>query len=802
MTERVKKVKQRVLTSTFPLCVERLRIAFDVLEQTKGHPLIEVRARVQDAILRKMPIFIEPDDIIAGVGASKPNGIEMDYEVGPWTQDEVDALKSEVYTIEPEDEAALYGFMERYKKGDLGGTTFSALGSIAGDSDTLWPYLKSGLTLPPFKDKTAGAGGGKAQSGMGMGPGEICTVVDYEVILNEGARSIIDRCKYQLKNLRYDTEDCIEKKQFWESAILIYEAWIHWANRYADLADQMAAEESDPVRAQELRDMAVRCRRVPEYPARDFREAIQSFWFTFLMVVPCPVAGAGRVDQYFWPFYKKDLEEGRITREEALELLCLIRLKDMQLNRLNGKAGRLKNSGMAKWHNFTIGGIDREGNCAVNDLTYLFMEAARECMVPHHTLSLRVHENTPIETIKAAIECVRAGLGMPSFVSDSSYMDFLMSKGYDFADASNYSISGCIMHTIGGLIRHGPGSANFVISKAFDIFMHDGYDTFSQEQVGIKTGDVRSFKTYEEFRDAFYKQMEYLIDLACQCTNIRLLSTREIVQNTWYSCLYKGGVEEGKDLLVRKFKPHDSCNGMSAVGAVNASDSLAAVKYLIYDKQKYSMEQLVDALNADWEGYEEMRRDFINAPKYGNDDDYADQCLVDLYHHFAVCVSSHYNMNGDRFVPNGNSISSHQPGGAIIGATPDGRKKGEILADGAMSPGQGRDISGPLAVLKSAMKVDGSEFGAMLMNMKFHPTALQTDQDVTKLANALKVFMTHGGKQIQLNMIDSETLEAAKEDPASYKDLIVRVAGYSAYFTLLTKPIQNEVIARVAHQGV
>lgn len=801
MTERVKRVKQRVVTSTFPLCCERLRIAFDVLEANKGRPIIEVRSKIQEAILREMPIFIEPDDLIAGVGASKPNGIEMDYEVGPWTPDEVQALKDEVYVISPEDEDALYGYMERYQKGDLGITTAEALGSIAGESEILWPYLRSGLTLPPFKDKKAGAGGGKAQSGMGMGPGEIVTVVDFEMILKEGARSIIDRCKEQLKNHRYDTPDCIEKKRFWDAAIRIYEAWIAWANRYAELAEQMAAEESDPIRAQELRDMAVRCRHVPEYPARNFREAIQSFWFTYLMVVPSPVGSAGRFDQYLYPFYKADKDAGILTDDEALELIELIRLKNCQLNRINGKAGRLKNAGMAKWQNWTIGGVDQEGNDATNELTYMVLKAAMECKTPHHTITLRVNEKTPLEVIEAGVEVVKAGLGMPSFVSDKSYMNFLLSRGCSVEDARNFCVAGCVNHMIPGLLRHGPGSANFVIALVMDIFLHNGWCSSISEQVGLKTGDVRDFKTFDELKAAFYKQLEYLIDLAAQCTNLRILSTRDLVQNTWMSCLYRGGIEAGKDFLAREFE-YDCCNGMSAVGAINAADSLSAIKELVFEQKKYSMAQLMDALDADWVGFEEMRKDFLAAPKYGNNDDRADEQLVELYHNYATFVHSHRNMNGGYFEPNGISISSHQPGGKIVGALPDGRKAGTILADGAMSASQGKDISGPLALFKSAMKVNADEFGALLMNMKFHPTALQTKEDTRKLAQALKVFLTSGGKQVQLNVVDSETLENAKANPESYRDLIVRVAGYSAYFTLLTKPIQNEVIARTAHQNV
>jgi formate C-acetyltransferase len=276
LTDRVKRLKDRLRISKYPLCIEKFRIANETLEQTDGLPQILRRAQIHANILDRIPIFIEEDDLIAGAGASKPFGLEIDYEYGIWTPDEVEALKSEVYTIDPEDEAELYRLNERFGGNSLNSNLVKAMGEILGEDERLWPFMKSSVVLPPWKDKTGGSGGGFAQSGMGLGPGFFLVVPGYERVLNEGAQSIIDECRDNLRNLRYFAGDSIEKKHYWEAVIKVHEAWIRFANRYADLAEEMAAA-SDAERAEELKEIARICRKVPQYPAESFREAVQSF---------------------------------------------------------------------------------------------------------------------------------------------------------------------------------------------------------------------------------------------------------------------------------------------------------------------------------------------------------------------------------------------------------------------------------------------------------------------------------------------------------------------------------------------
>ena len=800
MNERIQKMKDALRINKYPLCIEKFKIANETLKKTEGMPQILRRAHIHANVLDKMTIFIEEDDLIAGSGASKPFGMEIDYEYGTWTKDEIESLKSERYTITPEDEAELYRLNAMFEGEGLNKNLISAMGEILGEDKRLWPFMKSSCILPPWKDKKGGSGGGYAQSGMGLGPGFFLVAGDIGLAINKGARTVINECRAELENLMYYGDDCIGKKNYWEAVIIVYEAYIRFANRYAELAEKMAGKEADEERAKELLEMARICRKIPEYPAETFREAVQAFWFIFLNVCPSPTASAERFDQYMYPFYKKDIEEGRITEEEALELLEILRIKDMKLNRISGKANRKKNAGMAKWHNWTLGGVDKDGNDAANPLTMLVLRAAADTKVPHNTCTLRVHRDTSLDLIVEGLKSVKAGLGLPAFVSDESYIKFFTDNGCALEDARNYCMTGCLDGNIPAVTRT-QTVIMFVVAQAYDIFMHNGFCNYSGEMVGIKTGEVTSFETYEEYEAGFYKQLKYLLHLAAERNNIEMILQRNLFPDPFRSSLMKDGIKIGKDLLNRRFD-FDNASVLCTVGAINVADSLTAVKKLVFEEKKYTMAQLMTAIDANWEGYDEMREEFIRAPKYGNNIDLPDMIAADIYSRFAKYLVEIPHAYGGHVVPTAISITSHQPGGLAVGALPDGRKAGTILADGSMSPMQGMDKNGPLAVLQSAMKINQDEYQATLLNMKFHPSAVKTDEDLYKLAGVIKTYLTCGGKHIQFNIIDQEMLTAAQKEPEKYEDVVVRVAGYSAYFNTLTKEIQDEVIDRTSFDNV
>ena len=800
MTERVKRMIESLRINKYPLCIEKFRLATESLDATAGLPMVTRRAILHAHILDHITIFLEDDDPIAGVGADKPFGLEMDYEYGVWTPDEVEALKSEIYTISPEDEAELYRLNERFAGNSLNSNLVDALSENLGMDDRFWPFMKSGVILPPWKDKKGGSGGGFAMSGMGLGPGFFLVCIDYARILNEGARAVIDEAKKMLSELRYFSGDCLNKKRYWEAVITVFEAWIRWAHRYAELAEQTALTETDEKRKAELLEMARICRKVPEYPAESFREALQSFWFTFLLACPSPTTTAGRFDQYMYPFYQKDIENGRITRDEALELLEILRCKVMKINRVSGKANRQKNSGMAKWYNWTIGGVDKDGNDATNELSYLLLDAALETHLPHHTITVRVHEGTPQKLLHKAAEVVRSGLGLPAFLSDKEYIAFFTSNGVPLEDARDYCATGCVDGNIPAVTRS-QVVVFFVIPQALDIFMHNGFCRYTGEMVGIETGDVREFPDFESFKAGFYRQLHYLMGMAAERNNVEMIAQQELFPDAFRSALMRDGVKTGKDLLERRFDFENS-SLLGAVGGINTGDALMAVKKLVYDEKKYSMDELLKALDADWEGYEAMRQDFLNAPKYGNDLDEPDALVAEIYAGFSANCYGCENAYGGTVIPNAISISAHQPGGAVTGATPDGRHSGDTLADASLSPEQGMDKNGPLKVLKSAMKIDTKGYQGTLHNMKLHPSAFSSEADLDKLGAMTKTYLTHGGKHIQYNVVRREEMEDARVNPDDHPELVVRVAGYSAYFTRLTPQIQDEVIRRTSFDSM
>ncbi len=801
MNERVKKMKESLKISKYPLCVEQFKLVNESFAMTEGEPTIIRRAKLHAHVLDNITIFIEEDDLLCGSGASKPFGLEMQYEYGVWTKEEVESLKSEIYTISLEDEEELYKQNEIFAKA-TNRNLVEAMGRSLGDNERLWPFMKSGCILPPWTDKKGGSGGGFAMSGYGLGPGFSLVCVDYSKILKHGAKSIIEEAKECLANLRYDSSDSIEKRSYWEGVIIVFEAWVRFARRYSTIAIEMAEKENDEVRKTELLEMARICEKVPFEPAETFHEALQAFWFTFLLVCPSPTSTAGRFDQYMYPYYKNDIENANINDDKVLELLEIMRCKVMKINRVSGKANRTKNSGMAKWYNWTIGGVDEKGRDATNELTYLLLKAAIDTRLPHHTLTLRVHKNTPEKLMIKALECVKSGIGLPAFLGDDSFINFFTNQSDNnkltIEEARDYCPTGCVDGNIPGKTRTQVATF-FVIPQAMDICMHEGFCRYTNEMVGKSFGDVTKMSTFEEFKNAIFEEIRYLMGMANERINVELITERELFPDVFRSALMHDGVKAGKDMFSRKF---DFENGavLGAVGGVNTGNSLYAIKKLVFDEKKYSMEELLRALDADWVGYEEMRIDFKNQSKYGNNVEEVDNIVAEVYKvHADTCLSLPCAF-GDTLKPNAISISAHQPGGACTGATADGRKSGEILADASLSPAQGTDKNGPLAVFMSAMKVQQDAYQGTLMNMKIMPDNMKTEEDMSKLSSMIKTYLTNGGKHIQFNIVNQEDMQNAKIKPEEHQELIVRVAGYSAYFTRLTEEIQDEVINRTGQK--
>ncbi len=793
--ERIERIKKTVMVDHYPICIEKFRITLDVREKTRNDSVMIQRGKILKACAERMPIAIGDDELIVGIASSKHMGLEIDPDYGVWPQNEIDSLKADGYIVDPQDEIDLQELNKKY----CPDTLIGRMGDIFYDEPRILNMLRAGLILPPWKDKKQerGVGGGYAQSGLGLGPSLVLLCVEYDKLIKYGADELIRQAQEEKAKVRFTDMEALDKYRYYDAVVMAFEALKTLAERYAVLAEEMAAKEERAQRKAELEEIARICRTVPAKPATSFREAIQCFWFQILFLSPSTTLPGGRFDQYMYPYYKADLEAGRITRDEAVELLCMLRLKDMELNRTSGSELRKKNSGMAKWHNYTIGGVDPiTGEDATNDLTYMLIDSAMITKTPHFTLTLRVHEKTPADLMQKALECVRLGLGMPAFVSDKSYTATFASRGCPIEFARDFVMTGCLDGNLPGKSRTGPVPM-VTFPLIFDIFRHNGLDRRTGLMAGIDVGNFADFEDFEALFAALTKEIKYLLALIGEKNNVELAITQELLFDPLRSALMYQGIESGKDTW-RRVMPFENCAVVNPIGMVNLGDSLAAIKKLVFDEKKYSLAQLGEALDADWVGYEDMQQDFLKAPKYGNDIDYVDEIVARCYKLLNDSVEEIPNILGYPTIATGISITSHQPGGQLTGASPDGRKAGTILADGTTSPMHGMDCCGPTAVFKSAMKIDQDPMQATLLNMKFHPMALKTDADLGKLGSMIKVYLTQGGKQVQFNVVDQETLLKAQQEPAAYRDLVVRVAGYSTYFVTLSKAMQDEVIERTS----
>ena len=795
MLQRIERIKKRVVVDRYPICIEKFRITLDVREQTKNDHVMIRRGKILKACAERMPIAIADDELIVGIASSRHMGLEIDPDYGVWPQSEIDALKRDGFLVDPKDEADLQELNRRCQPDTLIGRE----GDIFYEEPRILNMLRAGLILPPWKDKglERGVGGGYAQSGLGLGPSLVLLCVEYDKLLKHGAEELIRRAKEEKAKVRFLDMEALDKYRYYDAVVMAFEAMITLGDRYAALAAEMAERERDPERRAELETIAAVCRRVPRKPARTFREAMQCYWFQVLFLSPSTTLPGGRFDQYLYPYYRADLDAGRITHDEALELICLLRLKDMELNRTSGSELRKKNSGMAKWHNYTIGGVDPiTGEDATNDLTYLLIDAAMLTKTPHFTLTLRVHEKTPPALLRRALECVRLGLGMPAFVSDKSYTATFTSRGCPVEYARDFVMTGCLDGNLPGKSRTGPVPM-VTFPLMFDIFRHGGVDRKTGLRVAPDMGAFSAWESYEAMFSALSEEIRYILGLVCEKNNVELAITQELLFDPLRSALMFEGIESGKDTW-RRVMPFENCAVVNPIGMVNLGDSLAAIKKLVFDGKKYTLAELEAALDADWTGYEAMQADFLAAPKYGNDIDEADEIVAACYKLLCDTLRGIPNILGYPTIPTGISITSHQPGGQLTGATPDGRSAGTILADGTTSPMHGCDRCGPTAVFRSAMKIDQDPMQATLLNMKFHPSALKSEADLDKLGAMIRAYLTGGGKQVQFNVVDQETLKAAQETPADYRDLVVRVAGYSTYFVTLSREMQNEVIDRTS----
>ena len=615
--------------------------------------------------------------------------------------------------------------------------------------------------------------------------------------LKDDIRASRDRLDY------YNDPRAYDKNEELRAMDIVADALICYAARYAEELRRLAGQGSDAARARELLRMAEICTRVPARAPETFWEALQYYWFVHVGVIselnPWDSFNPGRLDQHLYPFYRADIEAGRLTPERARELLQAFWIK-FNNHPAPPKVGvtAAESGTYTDFALINVGGIKPDGADAVNELSYLLLDVIEEMRLVQPSSMVQLSKKNPDRFLKRAIRIIKTGFGQPSVFNTDAIVQELVRQGKSIEDARCGGASGCVESGAFGKEAY-ILTGYFNIPKVLEITLHNGVDPATGRQIGAETGDPTAFSTFDEFYAAFERQLNHFIDIKIKGNNVIERLFARYLPVPFLSLLIDDCIATGKDYHEGGARYNTSY--IQGVGLGTITDALASIQYNVYDKTHVSMEGLLDALRANYEDDARLRERFLNdTPKYGNDDEYADGVLRRVFETYYAAVDGRPNTRGGRHRVNLLPTTVHIYFGGVVGALPDGRKAGEPLSEG-ISPVQGADRNGPTSVLKSAAKIDHVRTGGTLLNQKFTPQLLAGDNGITKLAHLIRTYFRMDGHHIQFNVVTADTLRKAQAEPEKYRDLIVRVAGYSDYFVDLGIALQNEIIQRTEHQG-
>lgn len=595
--------------------------------------------------------------------------------------------------------------------------------------------------------------------------------------------------------------EAYDKQEQLKAMAISCDAIIIFAQRHAQKAEEMAKAELDPIRKKELKEIAEVCRYVPAHAPRTFRDALQMYWFVHLSIITelntwdsfCP----GKLDQHLYPFYKKELDEGSLTRDKAKELLECFWVK-FNNQPAPPKVGiTLEESATyTDFCNINIGGIAPDGSDGVNDVSYLLLEIIEDMKILQPSTNVQISRKNPDRFIIEAARVIREGMGFPSVFNTDAVVEELLRQGKTIEDARCGGTSGCVeVGCFGKEAYILTGYFNFV--KVLEITINNGFDPRTGKKIGIETGDPTKFRNFDELIEAFRKQLHHFVDIKVRGNNVIERLYAKYMPATFMSIIIDDCIKKGRDYNAGGARYNSRY--IQAVGIGSITDSLSTIKYHVFDKENLSFEKLMEILKADFEGYEKERLLFKNkTPKYGNDDDYADEIMLRIFNIGHDEINDRPTVNGGRYRIEMLPTTCHVYFGAVCGAMPDGRKAGLPLSEG-ISPVQGADKKGPTAVIKSASKMDHLKTGGTLLNQKFTPKIVEGEEGLENMKNLIRAYFRLDGHHVQFNIINGDILREAQKNPEKYDNLIVRVAGYSDYFNNLNKNLQDEIIQRTEH---
>lgn len=828
---RISRLVEHLYAKMPEIEADRAVLLTESYKQTEGEPIILRRAKAFKHICENIPITIRPEELIVGSATKAPRGCQVFPEYSfEWLESEFDTIEkrsADPFYISNETKKILKETYPYWK-----GKTTSEL----ADSYML-PQAKRSIELSIFTP------GNYFYNGIGH------VTVDYGKILADGYEGVMKEALEAFEKCRPSDPDYGTRTSFLKAVLISCQAVMEYAKRYSSLAKKMADSEKDPIRKKELQTIAANCERVPAKGARTFHEACQSFWF-IQMLIQTESSGhsisPGRFDQYMYPYFKKDIDSGKIKREEAQELIDCIWVKLNDLNKARDAASAEGFAGYSLFQNLIVGGQTSEGVDATNDLSFMCLDASIHVFLPQPSISIRVWNGSPQELLLQAAKVTRTGLGFPAYYNDEVVIPSLQNRGLSLEDARDYCIIGCVEPQKAGKTDGWHDAAFFNMCRPLEMVFSNGL--VQGEQIGLQTGDVTQMKTFDEFYGAYKKQMNYFIELLVNSINSIDLAHGERCPLPYLSSMIEDCIGRGKS--VQEGGAVYNFTGPQGFGIANMTDALFAVRKLVFEEKKITISDLKEALENNFgheasaedvsnlvsetvknlvsqgkdlkeadivkiaaivseslnagrgnEKHKRIREIILDIPKFGNDVNEVDMFAREVAYTYTRPLENFRNPRGGQYQAGLYPVSANVPLGAKTGATPDGRLAWTPVADG-VSPTAGRDVNGPTAAANSVAKLDHYvPSNGTLFNQKFHPTALEGTHGLENFVAYVRGYFDQKGSHMQFNVVSRETLLDAQKNPEKYKSLVVRVAGYSALFTTLSKSLQDDIINRT-EQGL
>lgn len=825
-TERIQRLVDHLYEHMPVIESARAKLLTESYKATENEPIITRRAKAFAHILRHIPIIIRDDELIVGSSTLAPRGCQTYPEFSyQWLEDELDTVETrsaDPFYIAEETKEELRE-VHKYWKGKT--TSELALSYMAPEAVRA---IEHNIFTP----------GNYFYNGVGH------VTVKYEEVLAVGYEGIIKKAEQELSECNVGDGDYAERSHFLQAVILSCQAVIEYARRYSALAQEMAERCTDAARKEELLRIAENCSRVPAKGAQNFYEACQSFWFV-QQLIQLESSGhsisPGRFDQYMYPYYKKDMENGNISREFAQELMDCIWVKLNDLNKCRDAVSAEGFAGYSLFQNLIAGGQNKEGEDVTNDLSFMCIQASMHVRLPQPSLSVRVWNGSPHEFLIKAAELTRTGIGLPAYYNDEVIIPSLQNRGLSLEDAREYNIIGCVEPQKAGKTEGWHDAAFFNMCRPLELVFANGED--KGEMVGVPTGEVTEMSSFEEFYNAYKKQMEYCISLLVNADNAIDVAHAKRCPLPFLSCMVDDCLKRGKS--VQEGGAVYNFTGPQGFGIANMADSLFAVRKLVYEEKKVTMEEMKEALAWNFgkgldqqsvsdtaeavlrkmkdagqkidenavssilkavmdaqpgeekmKRYEEIHNMIEEVPKFGNDIPEVDYFARDVAYTYTKPLQNYKNPRGGQFQAGLYPVSANVPLGGQTGATPDGRYAHTPVADG-VSPSAGKDVNGPTAAATSVSRLDHFIVSnGTLFNQKFHPSALSGREGLEKFVALIRSYFDQKGMHMQFNVVDRDTLLDAQKYPEKYKHLVVRVAGYSALFTTLSRSLQDDIIRR------